>query len=98
MNAKMSQPPCEEVLSAFAVEPKHDSETLKQYLKAFPQYAVEIASLSHELSRKIEKPALSEKDKSEIDAAWKKHAMAISVRPDDVFASLASERKADSSR
>ena len=88
MNAKMSQPPCEEVLSAFAVEPKHDSETLKRYLKSYPQFTVEIASLSHELSRKIERGALSENDKYAIDAAWKKHAMAISVRPDDVFASL----------
>jgi hypothetical protein len=88
MNAKTSQPGCEEVLSAFAVEPKHDSETLRRYLKAYPQYAVEIASLSHELSRNIEKAVLSEKDMTAIDAAWKKHAMAISVRPDDVFASL----------
>jgi len=88
MNAKTPQPPCEEVLSAFAVEPKHDSETLRRYLKTYPQYAVEIASLSHELSRKIEKSPLSEKDKAAIDAAWKKHATAISVRPDDVFASL----------
>src|SRR5271170_60812 len=82
MNAKMSQPPCEEVLSAFAVEPKHDSETLKRYLKTYPQFTVEIASLSYELSRKIEMKALSENDKNAIDAAWKKYAMAISVRPD----------------
>jgi hypothetical protein len=88
MNSKTSQPGCEEVLSAFAVEPKHDNETLQQYLKTYPQYAVEIASLSHELSRNIEKAVLSEKDKAAIDAAWKKHATTISVRPDDVFASL----------
>lgn len=88
MNAKTQQPPCEEVLRAFAVEPKHDSQTLKRYLKAYPQYAMEIAALSHELGRKIEKTALSEKDKAAIDAAWKRHATSISVRPDDVFASL----------
>jgi hypothetical protein len=88
MNTKTSQPECEEVLSAFSVESKRDSETLQRYLKAYPQYVVEIASLSHELSRNLEKAALSEKDKTAIDAVWKKHATVISVRPDDVFASL----------
>ena len=86
MNLKTSQPSCNEVLSAFAVEPKHDSETLRRYLKAYPQYTLEISLLSNELSRKINKVPLSEKDKAAIDAAWKKHATAISVRPDDVFA------------
>lgn len=88
MNEKASQPQCEEVLSAFAVEPRHDSETLQRYLKTYPHYAVQIASLSHELSREIEKAALSERDKAAITTAWKKHATAISVRPDDVFASI----------
>ncbi len=88
MNVKTSQPRCEEVLSAFAVEPNHDSQTLQRYLKEYPQYAVEIASLSHEISRKIQSTPLSDKDKAAIDAAWKKHATAISIRPDDVFASL----------
>jgi hypothetical protein len=88
MNTKQSQLPCDEILSAFAVEPKHDSETLQRYLKTYPQHAVEIAALSHELSRKIEKTPLSEQDKAVIDVAWKKHALAISVRPDDVFASI----------
>ena len=88
MNTKTSQPPCNEVLSAFAVEPRHDSETLRRYLNAYPQYTVEISSLSNELSRKIEKKSLSEKDRAAIEAAWKNHATAISVRPDDVFASL----------
>lgn len=88
MNGKTLHPGCEEVLNAFAVEPKHNSETLQRYLKAYPQYALEIASLSHELTRDIKRTVLSEKDKTAIDAAWKNHAMAISVRPDDVFASL----------
>ena len=88
MNAKTSQPPCNEVLSAFAVEPRHDPETLRRYLKTYPQYTMEISVLSSELSRKIEQVPLSEKDKAAIDDAWKKHATAISVRPDDVFASL----------
>jgi len=88
MKAKTQQPQCEEVLSAFAVEPKHDSDTLQRYLKDYPHYAVEIASLSHELSRKSEKTAFSEKDKNAIEAAWKRHAVAISTCPADVFASI----------
>src|SRR5271154_1641414 len=88
MKTAIPTPPCEDILNAFAVEPKHDSHTLQRYLNDYPQYAVEIASLSHELSRKVEKSALSETDKATIDAAWKRHAMALSVAPVDVFASF----------
>lgn len=83
------KPSCEDVLNAFAVEPKYDRHTLERYLKQYPQYAVEIANLSHELSRTIEAPApLSAKDRAAIDAAWKKHAKALSVSPIDLFATF----------
>jgi hypothetical protein len=82
-------PPCEDVLNAFAVEPNHDHHTLEWYLKEYPQYGVELAVLSHELSRAVEKPApLSAEDRAAIDAAWLKHAGALSVSPVDLFASF----------
>ena len=88
MNTTEPTPSCADILNAFAVEPKHDSPTLQRYLKDYPQFAIEIASLSHELSRRTETLALSEKDNAAIDAAWKKHAMALSVTPVDVFDSF----------
>jgi hypothetical protein len=83
-----TQPKREDVLNAFAVELNRDSRTLQHYLKEYPQFAVEIAALSHELSRKIEKRPISQKDRDAIDSAWKNHALAISVRPVDVFTSI----------
>lgn len=79
----------EDVLNAFAVEPNHDRPTLERYLREYPQYAVELAHLSHELSRIITEPAeLSAKDRAEIDEAWRQYVSSSSAPVVDVFATL----------
>ena len=65
----------EDVLNAFAVEPAHDRSTLERYLREFPQFAIELAHLSHELSRTaVKAPSLSANDKAKIDEAWKRYS------------------------
>jgi hypothetical protein len=65
----------EAVLNAFAVEPLNDRSTLERYLRKFPQYAVELAQLSHELSSTVEQQAeLSKEDRVAIDQAWKQYS------------------------
>ncbi|MGD0207521.1 MAG: hypothetical protein ABSC89_07950 [Verrucomicrobiota bacterium] len=79
---------CEDALNAFAVEPTHDRATLERYLRQFPEYAVELAHLSHELSRAEAKTGeLSEKDRAAIEDAWKQYSRSstASVR---IFISL----------
>ena len=39
----------EDVLFAFSVEPKHDRQTLENYLRHYPELAEELIDLSHEL-------------------------------------------------
>ena len=39
----------EDVLYAFSVEPKHDRQTLENYLRRYPELAEELIDLSHEL-------------------------------------------------
>jgi len=39
----------EDVLYAFSVEPKHDRQTLENYLLRYPELAEELIDLSHEL-------------------------------------------------
>jgi hypothetical protein len=79
----------EDVLNAFAVEPSHDGSTLERYLRNFPQYAIELAHLSQELSRPGKKETkLSEKDQLAIDNAWKQYSTSSTVSPVNVLASL----------
>ena len=79
---------CEDVLNAFAVEPTHDRATLERYLRQFPQYAVELAHLSHELSHVDAKGGdLAEKDRVAIDEAWKQYSQS-SPMPSRIFVSL----------
>jgi hypothetical protein len=83
------KPSCEDVLDAFSVEAKHDRHTLEGYLRRYPQYAVELAHLSHELSRATETPkALTAQDRAAIDNAWQKHSEIVSVTLVDIFASF----------
>jgi hypothetical protein len=89
MKQQSSELSCKDVLSAFAVEPNHDRSTLERYLREFPQYAIEIASLSNEISRP---PAndrkLTDKEKSIIDAAWRQYSNSSSTVPSNIFTSL----------
>jgi hypothetical protein len=79
----------EDVLHAFAVEPAHDRATLERYLRDYPQYAMELAHLSYELSRTdIEPSSLSAKDRAAIDEAWKFYSGSSAVVTVDIFACL----------
>jgi hypothetical protein len=86
MKPEKSKLSSEDVLNAFAVEPNHDRATLERYLRDFPQYALELAHLSHELSRTTVKATdLSARDRAAIDDAWKQYS---SLAPVDIFSSL----------
>jgi hypothetical protein len=86
----------EDVLNAFAVEPSHDRSTLERYLREHPQYAVELAHLSHELSRaKVAATDLSEKDRLAIDEAWKQYSSSPTTSTANVFATLSVPQRRD---
>lgn len=79
---------CEDVLNAFAVEPTHDRATLERYLRQYPEYAVELANLSHDLSHvNVKGGDLSEKDRAVIEEAWKQYSTSAPV-PVRIFISL----------
>jgi hypothetical protein len=89
MKPEISKLSSEDVLNAFAVESSHDRSTLERYLAEFPQYAVEIAHLSHELSRATATATrLSAKDRVAIDESWKQYSSSSSVLPVNIFAAL----------
>ena len=89
MKPGISNPSSEDVLNAFAVEPSHDRSTLERYLRDFPQYAIELALLSHELSRSTaKKPRLSAKDRVTIDEAWKRYSSSSTATTVNVFSAL----------
>jgi|ERR1044071_383106 hypothetical protein len=89
MKTNTSRISSEDVLNAFAVEPNHDRATLERYLREFPQFALELAHLSHELSRAtVEAPALSAKDRAAIEDAWKRYSSSSSVSCVSIFSSL----------
>jgi len=79
----------EDVLNAFTVEPTHDRSTLERYLREFPHYAVELAHLSHELSRPtVQAAQLSDKDRAAIEEAWKQYSTSTSLSLVNIFAAL----------
>lgn len=65
----------EDVFNSFAVEPQQDRATLEKYLRKFPQFALELAQLSHELSSTSEESrVLTEADRTAINQAWKQYS------------------------
>jgi len=89
MKPNISKASLEDVLSAFAVEPKHDRSTLERFLQDFPQYAMELVHLSHEVSRAVsENRDLSEEDKTAIKESWKEYLKSLSPTSKNVFVSL----------
>ena len=83
MNAKKSVPGGEEIILAFADEPKHDRETLERYLREYPEHAEAIVDCSIELmvsaSRHEEAPP--DLDAS-VDMAWQRFQAAIGTTGD----------------
>ena len=73
----------EDVLDAFAVEPRHDRETLERYIREYPQFASELIDLSRELNRLVvenESPP-SDKDRALMEKAWNESIQPIAPDP-----------------
>lgn len=87
----LAAPSKEDVLDAFAVEPRLDRVTLERYLRAYPQYAGELIDLSRELARTPHDDALSPVDHALIDKAWQDHIAAAGVL--DPFAHLSTAER-----
>jgi hypothetical protein len=76
----------EDVLNAFAVEPNYDRATLERYLRDYPEYAIELAHLSYQLSRTDIEPApLSTNDRAAIDEAWKFYSSSAAAGALNIF-------------
>lgn len=86
----------EDVLDQFMMENKHDGDTLERYIRAHPQFAVQLIDLSMLItSPDVENDSpLSATDLSRIDAAWITHSAAGPARSanDDPFATLTGAR------
>jgi hypothetical protein len=90
-----SQPSCEDILYAFAVEPNPDRDTLEQYLRDYPQYATELIDLLYELSREVceDETPLSDEDLALIDSAWQRHADTVSTETLDPLSALSATKQ-----
>jgi hypothetical protein len=89
MKPDASKISCEDVLHAFALETSHDRPMLERYLRDYSQYAIELAHLSHEISRATSAPAqLSAKDRLAIDEAWKVYSCSSAAGYVNVFSNL----------
>lgn len=78
MNTRKSAPGEEEVILAFAGEPKHDRETLERYLREHPEHAEAIVDCSIELMASVTRhdeapPGLD----PSVDMAWQRFQAAI---------------------
>jgi hypothetical protein len=86
----------EDVIDQFMMEDEHDGDTLERYVRAHPQFALQLI----DLSRLIANPnveddnPLSATDQSRIDAAWITHSAArpATSANDDPFATLIGAR------
>lgn len=77
-----SKPSEEEVLLAFAVEPRHDRETLTRYVKDYPEYSISLANLSIELmieETQEEKEVLP--SASAVSKAWQQFSSSVGIHP-----------------
>jgi len=85
-----SRPSLEEILGAFSVEPRPDRETLERYLQAYPECAEELIDLSREVSRDLRQydAPLSQKDRANIDEAWRLHSATGRNSISDPFAAM----------
>src|SRR6266540_1329607 len=89
MKPDASKISCEDVLHVFAMEASHERPTVERYLRDYPQYSIELAHLSHELSRAtVETANLSAKDELAIDEAWKVYASSAAPGFLNVLSSL----------
>jgi hypothetical protein len=88
---------CEDVLYAFAVEPNPGRHILEQYLRDYPEYAIELIDLSYELSREVDEDEapLSADDHAVIDSAWRRYVEASPREATNPFANLSVAEQRD---
>lgn len=83
MNTKKSAPGEEEVILAFAGEPKHDRETLERYLSEHPEHAEAIVDCSIELMVNSVRHEEAPPDlDASVDIAWQRFLAAIGTAED----------------
>jgi hypothetical protein len=101
MTSSTQQPPLEDVLDAFAVEPSPSRETLEKYLRRYPEFAGPLIDLSRELHRALpdfERPNTPEEE-ARVDAAWRRHVEAAGPQAQiDLFAALSTQQLRDLSK
>lgn len=75
----MSTSTLEDILEDFAAEPTHDKATLEQYIREYPQFAIELIDLSRQLLRteKVDTSPLTASETALVDAAWLGHVAAM---------------------
>lgn len=86
----------EDVLDLFLMEEEHGAEVLARYVRAYPEFAVQLIDLSRLIASSDvdnDRP-LSATDQSRIDAAWIAHAAAGPANPPngDPFTALSGDR------
>jgi len=72
----------DEVLESFALEAESDAAALARYLRDYPQYAVALVDLSHEMAQQVpdEIAPLSPHDEAQIASAWSRFAASARSR------------------
>lgn len=93
MTSLTSMPSLEDVLAAFAVEPVSDRATLETYLRRYPQFAMALIDLSHELLsvQSDFEGELEANDHALLDRALAIHDAATSGPIQDPFQGLSRE-------
>ena len=69
----------DDVLESFALEADGDATALARYLRDYPQYALALVDLSHEMAQHLpdEAAALSLSDETQIASAWTRYASSV---------------------
>jgi hypothetical protein len=70
MNGK---PTADDILFCFSIEPNHGAETLASYIKRYPEHALDLLDLAHELrltAEDVAEPDPEPEDETHVHAAW----------------------------
>lgn len=74
----------DDVLESFALEAEGDATALARYLRDYPQYALALVDLSHEMAQSMpdEAAPLSPRDETQIASAWTRFAASVPTKMD----------------
>jgi hypothetical protein len=90
----------DDILGAFSVEPSHDREILERYLRDYPEQASSLVDLAQQIDliANSENTELSTEDNALINAAWKRHAVAVQPTSVDILNTLTVDRQREVAR